>query len=43
MDGFFYEGHRLIVEKAGIKDCDIRGLGPQEQDKCFNCGKFGHW
>ena len=43
MDGFHYEGHRLIVEKAGMKYNDKRGIGPQEEDKCFKCGKFGHW
>jgi|ETNmetMinimDraft_14_1059893.scaffolds.fasta_scaffold301034_2 hypothetical protein len=43
MDGYFYEGHRLIVEKAGISQQDVRGLGPQKADECYNCGKFGHW
>lgn len=51
MDGKSLDGHKLIVELAGANrrkrstnDRDRRGgRGPQPGDKCFNCGKTGHW
>ena len=33
------DGSRLIVEHAREK----RERIPNKEDKCFNCGKIGHW
>ena len=49
MNGYRYDGNRLVVEKAGErrsrrKDSrDIGSRGPQPNDRCFNCGDRGHW
>jgi len=52
MDGKSLDGHKLIVELAGANKKgrkSSRGAGtggprgPQPGDKCFNCGKTGHW
>ena len=52
MDGKSLDGHKLIVEIAGAnkkggknnKSSSKGGAkGPQPGDKCFNCGKTGHW
>ena len=46
-----FEGSRLVVQKAGDKG-PRRGResrdgggsrGPQSDDKCYNCGRMGHW
>ena len=48
MDGKSLDGHKLIVEMAGAnkrKSSRREGgtRGPQPNDKCFNCGRMGHW
>jgi RNA recognition motif-containing protein len=42
MDGFKMDGRRIVVEQAG-EPGRMRRSGPQEDDKCFKCGKRGHW
>lgn len=40
LDGYNLDGRRLIVERAkGSK----RERGTTDGDKCFNCGKSGHF
>eukprot|EP01015_Nassula_variabilis_P024836 TRINITY_DN4787_c0_g1_i2.p2 TRINITY_DN4787_c0_g1~~TRINITY_DN4787_c0_g1_i2.p2 ORF type:complete len:174 (-),score=19.88 TRINITY_DN4787_c0_g1_i2:103-624(-) len=43
MDGYKYEGRRLIVQFAGQKKQVSRGRGPQSDDVCYNCQGKGHW
>ena len=43
MDGKSFEGQRLVVQRAGEKKSRYSSKGPQSNDKCFNCGKLGHW
>jgi len=48
MDGKSLDGHKLIVELAGANKKGKKSIksgvrGPQPGDKCFNCGKTGHW
>lgn len=48
MDRKHFDGHRLTVEIAGANKKGRKSgkggpRGPQPGDKCFNCGKTGHW
>ena len=47
LDGKSYEGQKLVVQQAGQKRTSTRNTsgprGPQTADKCYNCGKSGHW
>lgn len=45
MDGKSFEGQKIIVQPAGQKKTPSRrdARGPQAADKCYNCGKPGHW
>ncbi len=53
MDGKTMDGEHLAVEHAGTflwlraigapKSSGGRSRGPQADDKCFNCGGYGHW
>ena len=55
MDGKSIDGQKIVVEIAGAnrknRKNNTRGndrgsggaRGPQPGDKCFNCGKTGHW
>lgn len=50
MDGRTIDGQKIIVEMAGANrknrkrgDRERGSRGPQPGDKCFNCGKTGHW
>ncbi len=54
LDGQTLDGERIIVEHAGRSSSlaagqrksgrdSTRGRGPQPDDKCFKCGKTGHW
>jgi len=38
LDGYDLLGHRIVVEWARG-----RRRGPSERDKCFRCGREGHW
>ena len=42
MDGRSLDGHKLIVQIAGQKP-SRSSKGPQADDKCYKCGKTGHW
>ena len=42
MDSTKVDGRRIVVEKAGAPT-KKRKSGPQEDDKCFECGRSGHW
>lgn len=42
MDGHRIDSRRIVVEKAG-EPGKMRRTGPQDDDKCFRCGKRGHW
>ncbi len=47
MDGKYLTDHRdegrLTVEPAGRGNRRAKKDGPDERDKCFRCGKPGHW
>ena len=45
MDGAIFEGNRIVVQKAGDNKERRRssGRGPSANDRCFNCGRKGHW
>jgi len=34
-------GKTIVVEPAGMKR--TRSRGPQTEDKCYSCGRRGHW
>ena len=36
-----FDGARIIVEAAGNSKRERKG--PNKDDKCFNCGEYGHW
>eukprot|EP01017_Pseudomicrothorax_dubius_P000360 TRINITY_DN0_c1634_g1_i1.p1 TRINITY_DN0_c1634_g1~~TRINITY_DN0_c1634_g1_i1.p1 ORF type:complete len:190 (+),score=17.03 TRINITY_DN0_c1634_g1_i1:55-624(+) len=36
------DGRKIIVEFAGERK-RATSRGPQAEDKCYNCGKTGHW
>ena len=42
MDNTKLNGRRIVVEKAGSSN-NKSSRGPNENDDCFNCGRFGHW
>jgi len=42
MDGRYLDDHKLTVQIAGQK-LSRNTKGPQENDKCYKCGKTGHW
>ena len=41
MDGYSYEGKRILVQKAVFRKQEREG--PNENDECYKCGKYGHW
>jgi len=41
MNGAMIDGRKIIVEKAG--EPKKKSTGPSPTDKCFSCGKVGHW
>ena len=43
MQGHRISGQRIVVEKAGERKSQRERKGPQDEDKCFNCGEKGHW
>ena len=50
MDGRSYDGEKLMVEPTSKKrnqfNSTVEGRGrrgPSPNDKCWNCGKHGHW
>jgi len=42
MNGYEFDGRKLVVEPAGKKS-SRKAKGPQTDDKCYKCGKSGHW
>jgi hypothetical protein len=50
MDGKSFEGEKILVEPTSKYNFNLnfhiegRGRrGPSPNDKCWNCGKYGHW
>ena len=43
MDNYKLDGRRIVVEKAGAPQRRPRPSGPRPDDKCFECGRKGHW
>jgi arginine/serine-rich splicing factor 7 len=48
LNGKNVDGYRLTVEPAGRdwrknRNNDRERRGPSSDDKCYNCGKRGHW
>jgi arginine/serine-rich splicing factor 7 len=41
MNGYTYNGQKLKVDV--VDNRKGRKTGPSEEDKCFKCGKGGHW
>ncbi|EAR99989.2 RNA recognition motif protein (macronuclear) [Tetrahymena thermophila SB210] len=41
MDKTTLNGKTIVVEPAGLKK--TRSRGPQPDDKCYSCGRRGHW
>jgi len=42
MNNYEFDGRKLVVEHAGKKSSK-KPRGPQVDDKCYKCGKTGHW
>jgi len=42
MNGYEFNGRKLVVEEAGKKS-HRKSKGPQPDDKCYKCGRTGHW
>ena len=36
-------GKRVIVEIAGTRKNGRKSVGPNSEDKCYNCDRPGHW